>query len=542
VNEGDPETWQALRSMLMREQYGSRPMFPRSASWTFQFGMFFRYFFEQYVLSSRLGALGGVLPVAVGLFGAILHAARHKKTFVVQATTVFLTSVGLLVYLNFTDHEVRERDYFYTSAFHFFSIWIGMGMAFGIEWLRERWPVFQRRAVLGLSCAAAVAVSLLPAAHHWYAHDRRGFFVARDYAHNMLAPLAPHAFLFTNGDNDTFPLWYIQQVEGFRRDVRVINLSLLNTDWYVKQLRDEEPRVPMTITDDELIMARDYGALLNPVTGQPEAVNHVMVLNILEANRGRLPGYLAVTVPDHHGLDSLLANEGLVFRIERPGFAGRPGLMRSGANWADVQALRRNLYERFLYRGLFDERGEFLERPYKDENARRLTQNYANAHMQLAYDYKRRGQHEQAIAEVERILRMFPGWTQIEGFLGVFILEAGDTARALEYFRHLARTRPSADAYYYYGLALAGLGETDSAVASFLSAVRLDPRETQSYKAAYVLLMSKGRVQEAQDVLRELIEKHPDDPEVQEYMAQADSTGRRGWAGPGAGGSTPGGP
>jgi tetratricopeptide (TPR) repeat protein len=535
INEGDPETWQALKSLLMRDQYGSRPMLPRSTTWAFQFGMFFRYFFEQYVLHAKLGTLGGTLPVAIGLFGAVLHGLRHRKTFAYLGLTVFLTTIGLLVYLNFTDHEVRERDYFYSSGFHFYAIWIGMGLAFLLEWLRERWALLRRREALGLACLAAVGVSLLPMVHHWYTHDRRGYYVASDYAHNMLAPLAKDSFIFTNGDNDTFPLWYIQQVENFRKDVRVINLSLLNTDWYIRQLRDEAPRVPMVISDAETRLARDYGYLPNPKTGEPELVNHRMVHNILEANQGRRVPYFAVTVPDHHGLDPRMVFEGLVLRIEPEGYQGAPGVVPSGRSWMDSARVRQNIYETFRYRNLFDADGNFLARPYKDDNSRRLTQNYASAHMQLAYAYRREGRHPQAVAEVERVLRMFPEFPQVEGVLGVFYLDAGDTARALAYFRDRERTRPTSDLLYYYGVTLNYAGQVDSAVAKFLRAGELDPQEVQAYKAAYMLLMERGRRREADGVLEIMIRKHPDDPEIRAYLGLADTAGRGSWAGGAAG-------
>ena len=541
INEGDPQTWESLRAMLMREQYGSRPPFPRSAPWSFQFGMFFRYFFEQYVLHPSLGTLAGALPIAVGLFGAVMHGLRHRKTFVYFGLTVLLTTVGLLVYLNFTDHEVRERDYFYTSGFHFYAVWIGMGLAFLLEWLRERWALLRRREAMGAACLAAVGVSLLPLGTHWHTHDRRGYYVASDYAHNMLAPLARNSFIFTNGDNDTFPLWYIQEVEGFRKDVRVINLSLLNTDWYIQQLRDEEPRVPMSLSDAELGIVRTYGVLPNPQTGEPEMVNHRMVLNILAANQGRRTAYFAVTVPDHHGLDERMVFEGLALRIEGEGYAGGAGVVRSGRTWMDTSLVRRNLYQTFRYRNLFDAQGNFVEKPYKDDNSRRLTQNYASAHMQLAYAYRRAGRLRDAVGEVERVGRMFPDFPQVEGVLGYFYYDAGDTAKALDYFRERERRRPTSDLLYYHGLMLSDLGQTDSAVVKLLHAGELDPTEVQAYKVAYMLLMEKGRREEADRVLETLIQKHPDDPEIRQYLGRSEAPGSGSWTG-GAEGSGTGAP
>src|SRR5678816_92174 len=149
---------------------------------------------------------------------------------------------GLIFYLNFTDHEVRERDYFFTNSYHFLAIWMGMGVAGTLDWLARAFepaktsadasgavlPAKGERWGLWLGAAALLGISLLPARQGWYEHDRSGFYIAHDYAYNMLTPLGPNALVLTNGDNDTFPLWYIQEVEGVRKDVRVVNLSLIH--------------------------------------------------------------------------------------------------------------------------------------------------------------------------------------------------------------------------------------------------------------------------------------------------------------------------
>jgi tetratricopeptide (TPR) repeat protein len=539
INEGDPETWEALRALLMREQYGSRPILPRQAPWSFQFQMYFRYFAEQYVLHAKLGQLAWALPAALGIFGAVGHLARSKKTWVVQATTFFLTSVGLLVYLNFTDHEVRERDYFYTSSFHFFAIWIGMGLYFLIEWAREAWPAFRRPAVLLAASAAALAVSFLPMIHHWFKHDRRDFYVARDYAYNMLQFLEPGAFVFTNGDNDTFPLWYLQEVEGVRKDVRVINLSLLNTDWYIRQLRDEEPRIPMNVSDDQLRLVREYGYFLD-AEGRVVLVNAWMVQSILAANRGKKPAYLAVTVPEHHGLDPRMVLEGIVYRIYDEPVTRGNGIYPSSQNFIDVPTVRSRLYQDFVYRGLFTEDGTFLPVPYKDENARRLSQNYMAAHLQLAYHHRRQGEMQLAIAELERSTRMFPEMLSVKGQLGVFYLEAGDTAKALEFLARESRRNPSPDLLYYYGVTLGFAGRIDEAVESLLLCARLDPTDDQAFFAAFSLLNDAGRREEAKRVLEELLAVQPQHEEARRYLDVLDTTRRRSWTGSVPQGAPPG--
>jgi hypothetical protein len=532
INEGDPETWDSLRALLMREQYGSRPILPRQAPWSFQFGMYFRYFMEQYVLSPRIGPLAWALPLAFGLFGAVGHFVRDRKTWVIQAVTFLITSLGLLVYLNFTDHEVRERDYFYTSSFHFFALWIGMGLAFLVEWGRESIPIFKQKAVLVGACVLVIAVSLLPMVNNWFTHDHHGFYVARDYSYNMLEPLDPGSFVFTNGDNDTFPLWYVQEAEGVRKDVRVINLSLLNTDWYVKQLRDEEPRVPMNVTDADIERVREYGYFVDPETRQFVMVSDWMVQNILEANlTAQKTAYLAVTVPNHHGLDNRMVLEALVYRIlEEPPVEGN-GIARTRSAWMDVPTVERLLYDEFRYKSLFEEDGTYIERPYKNINARRLSQNYAAAHIQLAYHYRRQGNYARAKEELARVLRMFPDFGAVRAQLGAFILESGDTAEAMAYFERETQERSDPDLHYYYGMALGLDGQTERAVEHLREAGRLDPSNAQPYLDAFRFLAEKGRFEEGKVVLEELLVYQPLNEQARAFMQALDTLGRRSWTG-----------
>ncbi len=504
INEGDPESWDAMMYLLERKQYGVRPMFPRVAPFEFQIGMFWNYFMDQYRLWTASNAFPSVIPLALGLYGAFMQFVREKKTFLTMFVLFGITSFGLIMYLNFTDHEVRDRDYFFTPAFHFFAIWIGLGLGFVLELVKDGLGEAARDRVpvpLAAGCVLAVGLSWLPAGTYWFTHDRTGFYVARDYAYNMLAPIEKDGFVFTNGDNDTFPLWCLQAVESFRHDVRVVNLSLLNTDWYVKQLRDEEPKVPMNVSDEVIERIRREGYLFDD-QGRPEPVNTWMVRNILAANAGRKPAYLAVTVPNHMGLDPRLSLEALVYRIEEDSVATRLDTLRT----------RQNLYETFLYRGLFAADGTYLEKPYKDPNAYRLSQNYAAAHLQLGFRYRLDGKPREAVAELERILRMYPTFPAVRPALGMFYLENGDTAKGLEFFARSRGITPNdPDLAYYYGIALGFSGRTDEAVRQLRDGMRMDPDDGQAYFAAYSLLLEAGRPQDAAAILREWVARHPED-------------------------------
>ena len=158
----------------------------------------------------------------------------------------FMTGIAIVLYLNQTPGQPRERDYAFAGSFYAFAIWIGMGVAAIAYLLRDLLESLskgrepgegQKWAAAGVAVAIGIAVPLQMVSQTWDDHDRSGRYAARDFGMNYLESLDPNAVIFTNGDNDTFPLWYAQEVEGVRRDVRVVNLSYLTTDWYANQLR-----------------------------------------------------------------------------------------------------------------------------------------------------------------------------------------------------------------------------------------------------------------------------------------------------------------
>jgi hypothetical protein len=188
-----------------------------------------------------------LLPFILGLVGMFYHLNRDNKNWGIILLLFIMTGIAIVVYLNQYPNQPRERDYAFAGSFYFFSVWIGFGVLALFDGLSKFISEKIAAPVAGLICF--IAVPAVMGAENWHDHDRSGRYLARDVAFDYLNSCAPDAILFTNGDNDTFPLWYAQEVESKRTDVRVCNLMLLNTDWYIDQMK-----------------SRTYGSAPLPVT------------------------------------------------------------------------------------------------------------------------------------------------------------------------------------------------------------------------------------------------------------------------------------
>ena len=175
------------------------------------------------------------LPFILGIIGVLYQYKKDKNGSFVSFLLFFFTGLAIVFYLNQAGNQPRERDYAYVGSFYAFAIWIGLGVMQVKDWLSKFTSQTVANAAAALVCLLAVPV--LMAAEEWDDHDRSKKQIARDLAKNYLESCAPNAILFTFGDNDTYPLWYAQEVEGIRKDIRVINYSLLGIDWYINQMR-----------------------------------------------------------------------------------------------------------------------------------------------------------------------------------------------------------------------------------------------------------------------------------------------------------------
>ena len=406
IDENDPETVEAFISYLEREQYGDVGMFPRrfkgikpmhevvgypegpgrqfSASqesdyrshqsnkqwkffWDYQIRkMYNRYFLWQFAgrgPSSDPGVISmgannredGIdltqfgLPLAfiLGIIGMLYHGYRDEKMAFSVMALFIMTGYAIILYLNQDNPQPRERDYSYVGSFFAFSIWIGIGTAAISEWISQKLEnkELSKRLIVIAIALQIIFIPTVMARANYHSHDRSGNFVAWDYSYNLLQSCGPNGIIFTNGDNDTFPLWYLQEVEKLRTDVAVVNLSLLNTPWYIKQWRDKRSgdtkfinysdkaidKLTSTLQQWEtrLVQVPVYNDPQNEkgyiewemkptYAGQALRVQDMMIMKIISDAAWRIPIYFAVTVSQQNriGLDQYLDMQGLTFQLK----------------------------------------------------------------------------------------------------------------------------------------------------------------------------------------------------------------------------------
>lgn len=197
------------------------------------------------------------LPLILGILGLIVQWKTDKKSFWTVLTFFFMTGIAIILYLNQNPIQPRERDYSYAGSFYAFSIWIGIGVLFVIDLFSKY--INEKYSTIIAFLLTFFSVPYILAKENWNDHDRSGRYIARDCAYNFLESCDKNAILFTNGDNDTFPLWYAQEVENIRTDVRVVNLSYLGADWYINQMKRKVYKsdpLPITMTKDKFIQGK----------------------------------------------------------------------------------------------------------------------------------------------------------------------------------------------------------------------------------------------------------------------------------------------
>ncbi|MCD4829292.1 MAG: DUF2723 domain-containing protein [Candidatus Cloacimonetes bacterium] len=484
MNEGIPSNLKMFGDYVLRRQYGVTSFFqrrfliePHGQNTPFMIGLFgqFRQFLEyfgwQFFHAETLSRwfstpaqvfrfLGNLVMVGAGVGGLVVHFRRNRHSWAYLAMLFFWSSLAMVAVMNISHAEPRPRDYFYVNAYYLWGVWMAIGF---VALVRQ---ALNYRKALGYAVAALMTLlCVLNAASMWHIHDRTREVVALDYGQNFLNSLEENAIVFTNGDNDTFPLWYVQAVadplaheniwparniyptehtnqiifealeykisecNGIRLDVTIANLSLLNTGWYIRQLRDKEG-IEFNIADS-LITPDVFGTVLAQqrirrdlrISERSPAghlrtnvipVNTILntadlaTLRLVKDNWGKRPIYFAVTIPDgvirRLGLEPFLRNEGMVDRL-----VAQPG------QDADIERLLANIDEIYSYRGIGD------DSVFKDDNSTRLLGNYGHAYIIVASKhFLDIGDYDNAIYYMEEGLkfvkdneRLLPGLAQI---------------------------------------------------------------------------------------------------------------------------------
>ena len=217
-----------------------------------------------------------MIPLLLGILGLLFQYYRDNKNFYVVMLLFILTGIALVVYLNSPPTEPRERDYIYAGSYYAFSIWIGYGSLFIFSIFSRL--ISNKNISFALTALISLSSPIILAKENWDDHDRSDRFLTVDSAKNLLDSCAPNSILFTGGDNDTFPLWYVQEVENFRTDVRVIVLSYFNTDWYIEQMmskKNDSEKINFSISLDNYIQGglNDYLPYVNNPKIQNVAIN-----------------------------------------------------------------------------------------------------------------------------------------------------------------------------------------------------------------------------------------------------------------------------
>jgi len=503
IDEGDPQTWRALYAVLRREQYPPTSMFERKASWGFQFQHFNGYFQAQFqMFTSYIGHLnlGSMIPIGLGIWGMVDQFVKHRKTFIMLFITMMVLTVGLIVFLNFSDSEVRERDYFYSSGFYYFAVYIGIGMISVLTEIRN--AMGNKRALMPVTAGACVVMLALPMftlQRHWFTHNRGRNVTCTEYAHNMLVCLEPDAIIFTNGDNDTFPLWYVQEVEHYRTDVRVVNLSLLNTPWYIKQCRDNLPKVPITWTDEEIDRLQPLPSKDGWVLVADMAVDHILRTNLFKR-----PVYFAVTIPPSKfaPYKDIIEMEGLAYKV----------VPRRGENMINIPGVENCITKEFKYDCILTKDWTRDHSIHLADYIEHLIQNYSAAFVQLSYAKHEAGDYATALKYMKVASEISPQLEPPVQLLGYYYLDAGDTAEAVRHYQNQLKLNPR-DPSLQYRLAAVyeKMGKYSEALDLIDPLYRNEPDAKDLSAMVFELAARAGQVDRARAYMNDWLKRHPDD-------------------------------
>ncbi|MFQ5453292.1 MAG: protein O-mannosyl-transferase family [Candidatus Zixiibacteriota bacterium] len=571
IDENNPSRdWRTFVNFLDRKQYGQISMvdrmFNRRGTWSNQFGRhphmgYWSYFEEQY----STGGWVFIIPFfALGILGIIVAIRKRLEIGLPFFTLFLLCSVGLIMYMNFADGikfdintgdaylEVRNRDYFFTPAFVFFGIAMGMGISAVMLFIKEKIsqvnPGKQKLAVMASSLLVLLpGVSL---AHNYHASDRSNNYIPYNYAANLLDTCEPNSILFTSGDNDTFPLWCIQEVYNYRNDVTVINLSLLNTDWYVEQMKNRFG-VPISLSDEQIIWypyearpgleASRPRAMFNDrprrrrtdlqpsnFVGRIVKVQDMMVDEIVLENKWKKPIYFSAPpyAESPLNLRSRAVSVGLLYKLEKD----IPDKLIDVDKGLD------------LYMNVYRFDGYESTDVYRDENATGVFLGVGVNAVRIFDELRRLEQTDKARQIADKIIAVYPEYWQMYLLMVDIYEKEGDTAHADQMFQQLHNTleefhKSNPENLFYLqdlGLAKVEIGNRQKNPAMIDNGIRLlwqafnrNANSNYAFRKLITVLAQQGKFQDINLAAKKFAEykQHLSDPYLQQLLGINRSSG-----------------
>ena len=400
-----------------------------------------------------------MLPLLLGVIGIVWQLTKRngeettegKKNFILTFLLFFLTGLAIVMYLNQTPYQPRERDYAYAGSFYAFCIWIGLGVLALIDWCNSALKTNAGKTAIALLITlVTLLVPIQMASQNWDDHDRSNRYACRDFGANYLKSCEEQAILFSNGDNDTFPLWYNQEVEEVGTDKRVCNLSYLQTDWYIAQMKRpyyESQALPITWEYKDYMPGKNEIARVDNRLGQPVSVekafnflrsddprtksregdnylpsdqlyittpageqmmlkkkrmytrSEMMIMEMIEQNDFNRPMYFCATVGNDYylGLEPWLELTGLTYQIT-------PTRSADGQPRVNTEKMYENMLHKFQYGNMN------IPGIYIDENLMRMCRTHRMMFAQLAEQLLRENQREKALEVLDFAEQQLPGY------------------------------------------------------------------------------------------------------------------------------------
>ncbi len=460
INEGDPQNWERFMAFFRREQFGETNIINRNANFfTAQLGThFLRYFNWQFFNTSAISVVTALpklildnifiaLTYILGLIGMVFQIKKNKVSFIYLFSLFIMGSIAMVFVMNIPLETPRPRDYFFVTGYNLWATFMAIGLIYGLK------HIFKSKKLYPIVVVIAFIFPTLTFLSQYHYVDRSREFYAAEYGMNFLNSLEQNAIIFTNGDNDTFPLWYAQAVDdpyilknqpdsiaiaenviydattaeniekamdfknrecyGIRKDVSVANYSLMNTPWYIRQLRDREginislhdSQIEALVTPERFTRPIDYKISLPGYSktftvkekdlsvgywrGQDKAT-----MQIIKDNFGKRPIYFASTVGNQFlGLDDYLEDHVIVYKL-----VPYKMTQSSSIRWDKYINLLENV---FVVDSIMD------NKTYKDEVVARLTAPYIQHFQRLALYYEATGEPENAIRNYKKALRIY---------------------------------------------------------------------------------------------------------------------------------------